>query len=329
MLSIREQNLIIETLRRNGESATKIHQMLCTAWGDDIIKLRRTQQICKEFAEGRESNDVENDGKLTTRELANKYDLSHQMVFHILKDDLGYRCLRDKWIPHSLNDQQKETRIEKCTEMLSKFSSLRNIKRNLIVTDEKWFFSRPVGNSSTRRSWVGPDGDRQVIAPRKGVEKKFMVMLAINFSAQFYFEVLNTGETVDSERYTLFLDNALQSFNTYELQQSRQSVQWENCIVFHDNAKPHISNYTCNFLNEKQCCVFRQAPYSPDTNICDRMVFPLLEMRRCKIPFNEIDELKNFLNINLSSITPEIMNHEFDLLLADCQRIINNEGCYC
>ena len=45
--------------------------------------------------------------------------------------------------------------------------------------------------------------------------------------------------------------------------------------------------------------------------------------------FNDSNELKFILNQHLTSLSSEIMNHEFDLLLAHCQNIIDNEGCYC
>ena len=90
-------NLLVETLRRNDYSAADIHRVISTAWGDNIVSLRRVQQIAKEFKEGKRKSferaegsgrekteersekvaairhDMEEDSKTTSREIALKY----------------------------------------------------------------------------------------------------------------------------------------------------------------------------------------------------------------------------------------------------------------
>ena len=85
---------------------------------------------------------------------------------------------------------------------------------------------------------------------------------------------------MNSEVYCEFLENAFASFSTFELRQNGKAVFWENAIIQQDNARPHVSRETRDFIASKNAVLLPQAPYSPDTNICDRFIFPKLEMER-------------------------------------------------
>ena len=121
-----ELNILVETLRRNNFNGTAIHEMITTAWRPDKVTLRWVKRLSKEFKDGERNNfhraagsgrprdpkrqeyceiirvDLEADRKATTRQLAMKYNLSREMVRHIIVDDLEYRCVADKWVPHYL-----------------------------------------------------------------------------------------------------------------------------------------------------------------------------------------------------------------------------------
>ena len=89
-----------------------------------------------------------------------------------------------------------------------------------------------------------------------------------------------------------------------------------------------MSKYTKDFLQSKNCNLLKQSAYSPDINLCDRMSFPTLEMRRSKKLISNIAELETFLTNELSTLTPEIMHHELEKLKIHCLNIIENNGLY-
>ena len=195
-VTVKDIKVIIETLRRNEFKGTDIHNIITVAWGEDKISIRQVQRIMKEFEDNIRPNFERKEGsgrkkdperiakvgeverlmvdnpKLTTREVGELLEMSHQMVFHILRNDLHWKCLSDKWVPHDLTENHKQQRIECCERMLEVFEE-RNIKRYLVVTDEKYFFDKPIGNEVTRKSWVTPDGDSQQISKRMSVDKSF------------------------------------------------------------------------------------------------------------------------------------------------------------
>lgn len=350
-INSRDINLIVETLRRNNFKGTKIHEIITTAWGDKRISVRRVQQVMTEFGEGRiqfdridgsgrpksqkridltqmVADEVTVNRRITCYELADKLDTNHRMIYDILTEDLHMRSIQDKWVPHNLSEANKEARVSCCTELIEKFTR-RNIHRNLVVADEKWFFCRPVGCPQTRRSWCSADGDvdRDQIPKRLTVDRKFMAIVAVNFDGLSFSTVLERNQSVDSELYTNFLIDTVNSFTNHDLRNERREVSWENMVLMHDNARPHVSRHTQNFLADKNVQLLYQAPYSPDLNICDRMIFPALEMKRSDLELMTKESLESYLNETLT-FTPQVMRRAALKLIDHCRNVIAANGNY-
>lgn len=341
----------IEGLRRNDLSAADIHRMICRAWGENIMSARRVREIVQEFAEGRREQfgrfngsgrrkseerlqlvaqvrrEIERDPRISVRRLAFILGTTFHTAYHILIEDLECISMNCRFVPHRLSEVNKANRVTCCGEILN-ICNTRGIRRRLVHTDEKWFYLTPMGNKATRKSWVQPGGDTISVARRTSMDKKFLALVAINFHGLSYSKVLERNETVDSQEYILFLVEAFAAFDTYELRQTTQSIQFENCFLQHDNARPHVSRATQEFLVSKNCTLLKQPPYSPDTNILDRFVFPKLEMERSSMEFETSDDVRNYLQQHLQIITPEMMSNQLRKLTQHCQDIIDNNGDY-
>ena len=218
-------------------------------------------------------------------------------------------------------------RVTECKEILHCLS-LRSTMRNLIIIDEKLFFDRPVGCRSTRHSWLAPGGDVPQFPRRGPMEKKFMAIVAITFTGLCNVQVLPRNTPIDSALYIQFLQQTLDNFNTYDLRIARKAITPENCIIMADNARPHISTATTEFLRSKCCHILKQPAYSPDLNMLDRMFFPKCEMKRSKINFSSPEEIDNFIRQCATTNTEEIMLHEYEKLKHHCQQVIDSEGNY-
>ena len=82
------------------------------------------------------------------------------------------------------------------------------------------------------------------------------------------------------------------------------------------------------FLTDKNVRLLHQAPYSPDLNMCDRMIFPMLEMKRNIMELNTIEALQTYLNETLTNLTPATMRKEGAKLVEHCRRVIEAGGNY-
>ena len=231
-----EINVIVATLARNRKKGTEIHDIITTAWGN-IISLRRVQQLTKEYQEEERADFERKDGSgrpksskrleivplirealnankgATCEELAQRFNTNHRMVYDVITEELSMRSVHDRWVPHTLSSANKEARITCCQDIKEAFTR-RNIHRDLIVVDEKWFYARPLGCPQTRRSWVPVDGsgDRGQNAKRSTMERKHMAIVAVNFQGLSFSKVLRRNETVDSELYCSFLEEVMNFF---------------------------------------------------------------------------------------------------------------------
>ena len=67
---------------------------------------------------------------------------------------------------------------------------LKDLHRNFIVIDEKWLYSEPSQSKENVRAWVDPGGNRPRLARRKITDRKWHIIVAMNFRSDYYFEVV-------------------------------------------------------------------------------------------------------------------------------------------
>lgn len=337
---------LIETLRRCDMKGTEIHSILIRSWPEHAPSVRRVQQIVKEFQEGtrnslkrfhgsgRQTSELRNeniplieeaiqeDNDMTVRELAVTFDLSESMTYRILTEDLENIWMHTRWVPHVISEHHRQQRVECCTNMMQSFES-RITRSNLITIDEKWFYCRKMLPRNVVGSWVGPGGDRRKTAVRSSMEKKFLAIVAVSTRGKHFFQVLDRGETVDSDVYIQFLQGMRNFFANLP-----QPLLMENIRLIHDNARPHVSNNTREYLNSTAVRLLKQPAYSPDCNLCDRYVFPRLEAIRGRDDFNTKDELTEFLDNQLPLFTQQRMSKALATMTEDFRKIIENDGHY-
>ena len=153
----------------------------------------------------------------------------------------------------------------------------RQTRKNLVTIDEKNFFLRNLKPRNVIGSWekVGPYGDceenSRLQTPRRSpMEAKYMVIVGTH-----YYEILNRNESINSVRYIQFLTNLGEVWRN-----ATTPILLENRGLCQDNARPDTSHATMAFIHDENIRIIKQAPYSPDTNLCDRYIFPRLEAKR-------------------------------------------------
>lgn len=335
----------------NGYSGVKITECLENALGDEFnLSVRRVQQIAREFKDGdrddvtrqvgsgrprtlkTEANIrmveemVEADDGISYRAIAEATGIPKSTVFEIMQEDLSLISIVARWVPHQLNEDKKVKRVQCCENLLQNVLPKRGIKDRLFVVDEKWIYCEHFPLNTQVRRWVQADavdeaGDRPIAIRKSQSAKKFHIIVASNFSGLTYFELLEGGGSVDSERYITFLENLFQHLN-------RLHIPTERVWLMHDNARPHTSRLTNAFLENSVVTRVPQAPYSPDLNLCDRYVFRNMETRRRGVTFNNAEETRNFVQEFLNSLTQIELNKEFESLTAHCSKVINKRGDY-
>ena len=95
-----------------------------------------------------------------------------------------------------------------------------------------------------------------------------------------------------------------------------------------DNARPHVSAVTKQFLAQRKVKTLWQAPYSPDLNMCDRWLFNWIKNAFHGKIFNNADEVAAAALQVLRAIPESTFLHEIEKLLDHCQMVIEKDGDY-
>ena len=152
------------------------------------------------------------------------------------------------------------------------------------------------------RSWIDADGDRPQVVRRTISDRKFMWLMAANFSGNFYFEIMGDGGSVNAQRYLQFLHAALQSFSA-DL----------NCNM-HDNPRPHIALVVQQLLQQSGVVTVKQPSNSPDVNLQVRFLFRNFETFRCGKTSRDYEKIRNLVTEYLhrqSIFSASAMRNEF------------------
>ena len=123
-------NFFIATLVKNDFKATKIYNLLTTAWGE-VKSLRRVQEIAKEVRDGeretckrkdgsgrRISNSTEEniqhvrelihaDPHVSVQYISTYLEIPTTTVHRIIRNHLNMKSAFARWIPHDLTEDQK------------------------------------------------------------------------------------------------------------------------------------------------------------------------------------------------------------------------------
>lgn len=339
-------HFLIETLRRCDYNASEIHRIMEEAWPAECLSVQRIRAISQSFREetretfkrnpgsGRPKSDVrrnnidsvrqliEEDSCLTVRQIAEELELAKTMVHNIISDDLELIWFHTKWVPHTLTDANKVTRVARCEDLLVTYSS-RLTQNNLITIDEKYFYCRQLRPRNVVGNWLSEAGDVPIrqTARRSTMENKYLAIVAVSQKGKHYYEVLERNVTVNADLYIGFLTRMERYFR--ELQ---NPILPENMRIQQDNATPHTAHRTAAHMEEMNIRWVRQPPYSPDLNLCDRYIFPRLEAVRPK--FESADDIRRFLDHEIPNFTQDRMRKALLDNIEHVRKVIDNGGNY-
>ena len=113
---------------------------------------------------------IENNRSSTTREIAEKFNISHTCVERHLKQ-LGYVNKLDIWVPHKLNEIQLTKRISICDSLLKR-NEINPFLKRIITGDEKCVV---YDNVVRKRLWSNRDEPAQSSSKADIDQKKVML----------------------------------------------------------------------------------------------------------------------------------------------------------
>ncbi|CAF3414026.1 unnamed protein product, partial [Rotaria socialis] len=151
-----------------------------------------------------------------------------------------------RWIPHQLNDEQKQERVQLCRENLAKFRDGSWRLCDIITGDETWIYHRQIHHKSTNKTWIGEGESPRTIVHRHK-ERKNLFSMFFKSNGPVLIHAVDNDETIDHDYY---IENCLKSV-VKEIRKQRKSNGTKGIKLLHGNASPHRHSYVINYLTEE------------------------------------------------------------------------------
>ena len=257
-----------------GHNAAETARNINHVFGQESVSERTIQRWFNKFRNGEESLEdkdgrgrptvidddflktiIELDPRKTTRELAEELKVDQSTVVRHLKL-IGKIKKLDKWVPHELNEKQRNRRYEVSSALLLRNKNDPFLNR-LITCDEKWIL---YDNRRRSAQWLDRDEAPKHFPKPKMHQKKIMVTVWWSAVGLIHFSFLKAGETINSEKYCLEIEHMHQKLSVNQ----PSLVNRKGPILLHDNARPHVSKLTLQKLNLLGYETLPHPPYSPD-----------------------------------------------------------------
>ncbi|CAF3339055.1 unnamed protein product [Rotaria socialis] len=254
----------------SSESFDTIHEEFATALGSKAPSYPAVAEWAKRFREGREDDNddprsgrpvsvltdenielirqvVNNDPHSTYDDIIAETSLSRGTIEQIIHNYLKMKKVTSRWIPHQLNDEQKQERVRLCRENLAKFSDGSWRLCDIITGDETWIYHRQIHHKSTNKTWIGEGESPRTIVRRRKFERKNLFSIFFKSNGPVLIHAVDNDETIDHDYY---IENCLKPV-VIEIQKQRKSNGTKGIKLLHDNASPHRRSDVIKYLTEE------------------------------------------------------------------------------
>ena len=300
----------VAALARTNKAIKEIKAITDEAYGAKTLSKSQIRRIAAKVKKGEDAKDrrggsarkkrtpgfieaveakVNEDRRVTIRQLALEFEVSNWTIDAVLHTDLGLskRCAR--WVPRLLTSEHKEKRMSCATAFLSAIRKQSKAYLDTVVTtDESWVsFSTPETKEQSKQ-WVAKGSKPPVKALKTFSEKKVMIIPFFDSKGLIYTHYVPKGQTINADYFITVLKTFLRALR--ERRPHKWSIGW---VLHMDNARPHTANKTMDFLASKNITLVPHPPYSPDLAPADFWLFPEAKKRLAGSSFNTVTDVKN------------------------------------
>ena len=109
----------------------------------------------------------EKDARYTVQEIEELSGIHSSHVLKILRERLGLCKICERWVPHLLTDEQKQSQIRLALQVIEKYDKCDPRSFEEIVSgDETWIYHFQPDSKAKNKVCVSSEGDRPVIVRR-------------------------------------------------------------------------------------------------------------------------------------------------------------------
>ncbi|QQP35139.1 Uncharacterized protein FKW44_023284 [Caligus rogercresseyi] len=199
---------------------------------------------------------VEDNPRMTTRQVAAEVSLPSTTVFRLLTEDLGLRNVLSV-LPTRLSEAVPVPRGR-----LSGVSSVSPGRVPVLL-----------GFGGAEASLGGAHGDPVLDPPCETDSEEDDDSDGVHLQAEAGIDHCTTCCGADQNTMIEYLRTTGKRF----LSLKKDKIRLKDCLLMWYNARPHTATDTREFLTRTDMEPVKQSPYSPDLNLCDRFLFRKLK----------------------------------------------------
>lgn len=268
---------------------------------------------------------IEEDYTLSIRDISSITNINTFSIHQILRENLQLRNVYSAWVPYLLTPNVKKQRIECAKGILALFNQLGEEKFNLYcVEDETMILFEDAPTKRGSRVWIKKGEPRPQLVSNKLTRNKVMLAIIFTPNKRINVQSFPYGTTMDSEGYINFLKRTGDKFRRLH----SAPIHLDQLYLQHDNARPHVSNATQQFIHSRGVQLVKQSPYSPDMNICDRWLNQSIKEYLRKEDNDNADDVAEAALQFMRNTSVDIYFEQVRKLERHCARVINASGDY-
>ena len=184
------------------------------------------------------------------------------------------RRIAAKFVPRLLNSDQRDHRVQVCTELQEAVRHDPNFLSRVITGDESWVYDYDPETKQQSTQWKTPSSPRPKKARQVRSNIKSMLIIFLDIRGIVHKEFVPPGQTVNGKFYCEVLRRLRENVRR------KRPEMWKNgnWLLHHDNAPAHTSLVVREFLTKNNVTTVPHPAYSPDLAPCDFYVFPKMKL---------------------------------------------------
>ncbi len=203
---------------------------------------------------------VDEDNTMCIHVMAYRTGLSLRTVHHALRNKLQLKKRPAKWVPHTLNNQQKQHQLEMARDLQRRFRRAPTLKDRIVTGDESWFWCYEPKMKRSTSAWLRSNECRPQKVSKDRYVRKVMLIVFWDSQGIVHREFVADGKGVNRHVYLQTMRNLREKLRRRRPNVWRRQSFW----LHHDGAPAHRADLVMNYLRATNTKVLPHPPYLPD-----------------------------------------------------------------
>ena len=157
---------------------------------------------------------IRQDRRRTIRDIAEEMEVGYGTCQRVLTEELGMHRVAAKFVPTILTADQKQQRVNVCTELRHLASNDETFLSTVITGDESWVYGYDPETKRQSSQWKSPTSPSPKKARQVKSNLRSIIITFFDIKGIVHKEFVPTGQTVNSGFYCEVLQRLRKKYET-------------------------------------------------------------------------------------------------------------------